>query len=218
MTDKKKRILDIRGWFPQEPYLISKRSRLIQDKSPPPIMPAYKLSTVKFTVVFTIFWMMFYGYMLFTSFSAWYTISGLQIAAWAIAGSLIGILSGWGYNRNQLKRLASNYQISVNGTDMALLVVPFILFVVFCFLAAWSMPIRLGVVLQGLLISVYGWGSSEGITRTVLLAYFERKENMCIMQSWWDSGLVLIPRAPDSFSNHSGASNRKDSIRSQIKV
>jgi hypothetical protein len=210
----------IRGWFPREPYLISTRSKIKQEnRPPPPIIPAYKLSAIKFAGGYAIFWIIFYGLMFFAFNPGRYPISGLQVAVWVIAGSAIGIFSGAAYTKNQLRRLMRDYQIFVDGKDIALLGVPIILFTFFVFLVSLSIPSSIGVyVSQGLMISVYSWGDSFVITRTIQLATFERRENMRIMQSWWNTDLVLIPKAPDSFLNNLKVSDRRDSIGSLITV
>ena len=117
--------------------------------------------------------------------------------AWIIAGSTIGVISSALYTKRQFIRLLEDYQYSINGKDLALRMVPIILFVIFGF------SVNLPAALQGLLFSVYAWGVSDGVVSVALFAIFEKREKMRIMQSWFGGGLVLIPKPPTSNVNRS---------------
>jgi MFS family permease len=195
----------IHGWFPQEPCLISSTLKLTQEKKqPPPFIPSeYKVSATKYVSALAIFWITFYGLLFTYSISSTAPfmlniISGFQVAAWIIAGAAVGTISCALFTRNLLKRLARNYQTSVNEKDMTLFIITIVLFSVFGYLVSWfSNPsVYLIPNLRGLLISVFALGVSIVVTQAVLFAAFERKENMRIMQRWFGPGFVLIPKPP----------------------
>jgi hypothetical protein len=189
----------IRGWFPQEPYLISTRSKLKEEKNLLPLIipPQYKVSALKFSVMFSIFWIIVYGYMFFSSFNPGRGIvSGFQVALWVIAGLAVGTISCAVFTNNQLGRLLKEYKtISLNKKDWVLLVAPMVLFFILSISVSWSIY---GSPSQELLISFFAWGVSSEITRVALFANFEKKEKMRIMQTWFGEGFVLIPKAPVS--------------------
>lgn len=195
MTAKKSLENRIRGWFPKEPYLISTRVKMdCETKKPSPIIPSgYNLSSTKLLAGLTIFWIIFYGYFFFYAFNIfWRPISAFQIVAWIISGLAVGVISHMLYTKNQLSRLSKDYQFTMNGKDGVLLIVPMVLFFIFAgvansFLYSSS---------QLWLISAYTFAVSGLITRIILFADFEKKENMRLMQSWWGSTIILLPKAP----------------------
>lgn len=206
----------IRGWLPKEPYLISTRVKVdCETKQQPPIIPSgYNLSATKVAGAFAIFWIILYGFTSFTFLNLErYSISAFQIVAWIIAGLTVGAISGAIFTQNQLSRLSKDYQISTNGKDMVLLIVPTVLFFIFGFFVSWSIygAMRLPIF-QGFLISVYAWGISIEIIRYVLFFAFEKRENMRIMQSWFGFLFVLIPKAPNSNVNRSEKATKQETL------
>lgn len=197
MTVKKGLENRIRGWFPHDPTMISTGLKVTRESKQPPLMipSEYKVSATKFLGGLTIFWITFYGYFFFYAFNIfWRPISVFQIVAWIIVGLVFGVISHMLYTKNQLSRLSKDYQFTMNGRDGVLLIVPMVLFFVFTgvansFLYSSS---------QVWLISVYTFAVSGLITRIILLAAFEKKENMRLMQSWWGSTIFLVPKAPNS--------------------
>lgn len=185
----------IRGWFPKEPTVISTRLKVNhENKQPPLIIPSdYKLSATKIAGAFAIFWLIFYGFIFFTSFSPTRNpISSFQIVAWIIAGLAVGLISNAIVTKNQLTRISKDYQFTPNGKDVVLVIVPIILLSIF----SGFVSLFLYSSLQVWLISIYAWGISFEITRIVLFAAFEKKENMRLMQSWWGANIILVPKAP----------------------
>jgi len=197
----------IRGWFPQEPRIttiLKANYRKTENNQPPLIIPSeYTLSTTKFTAGYAIFWIVFYGFMFFTSINLEkYDISGLEVGAWLIAGLAVGAISFGISTKNLLRRLLKDYRSSVSIKDMILLIAPILLGITGLFVSysIYGSNMRL-LPLQGFLISVYAWGFSAVITRVTLLVTFEKRENMRIMQSWFRNGFVLIPKPPNSKVN-----------------
>ena len=190
----------VRGWFPKEPYLISTRVKVDSETKQQSLVipPGYDVSATKFAGASAIFWIIFYGFMTFTSLDLErYPISAFQVVAWIIAGLTVGTITGAMFTKNQLARLSKDYQFFLNGKDMVLLLVPTILFFIFGVFVSWFFPSGLHVPhFQGLLISLYAWGISIEITRIVLFYAFEKRENMRLMQSWLGMGIFLIPKAP----------------------
>ena len=187
----------IRGWFPQEPYAISTRLKVNhENKQPPLIIPLeYKVSTTKFLGGFAVFWIVFYGYIFFSSFNLInHPVSAFQMVAWIIAGLAIGVISDTVFTKNQLNRLSKDYQFTTNGKDWGLLIVPMVLFFIFSGFVSWFLYSSL----QLWVISVYSWAVSSQLTRVLLFAAFERKENMRTMQSWWGTRIFLVSKAPSN--------------------
>jgi len=128
----------IRGWFPQEPHLISASVKMDSEiKQPPTVIKSeYNLSATKFAGAFALFWILFYGFVIFTTFSPGReSVLGFQVVSWIIAGLIFGIITGAMCTKNQLNRLSKEYQILPNRKDMILLFVSnnFILyFLYFC--------------------------------------------------------------------------------------
>ncbi len=179
-----------------------------ENKQPPLIIPSeYKLSATKFAAGLAIFWLMLYGFTIFTSLDLErYPISAFQVVAWIIAGLAVGTISSAMFTLNQLGRLSKYYQFSTNGKDIVLFIVPTVLFFIFGFFGGRS----IGIGVQGFLISGYAWGLSLQITRIVMLLAFERKENMRLMQSWWGPNIFLMPKAPNINVNRSDAATKKE--------
>jgi hypothetical protein len=224
MTDKKKRILDIRGWFPQEPLTISTRLKVNNENRQPPLIipPEYKISATKVAGATAIFWIILYSSTFFTFLNIErYPIPGFQAAAWITAGLAVGTISCAAFTKNQLSRLSRNYRFSTDTKDVVLLIVPAVLFFMFGFFISWSISdvARHLPSLQGLLFSFYAWGVSFEITRVVLFASFEKRENMRIVQSWFGGEFLLIPKAPSSNVNRSETTaNRELPSLSEVTV
>ncbi len=215
MTLKKRLEHRIRGWFPKEPYIISARLNVEhEDKKPPQVIPPeYKVSATKVTGAFAIFWTIFYGYLFFTILDLKrYPVSSFQIVPWIIAGTVVGVIIGSMFTKNQLGRLSREYQFSINGKDMVLLIVPLVLFFVFGFSVglSYSFTSMSITVMHGFLISFLSLGISLQIIRYVLFVAFEKKENMRIVQSWFGYGFLLIPKAPNSNVNHSETTAKQE--------
>ena len=180
----------IRGWFPKEPYIISTRLNVDYETKKPPqvIPPEYKVSATKVVGAIAIFWTILYGYISFTILDfERYPVSSFQIVPWIIAGTVVGVIIGTIFTKNQLRRLSRDYQFSINGKDMVLLIVPLVLFFVFGISVSLSYSFtNMSIpVMQGFLISFLSLGISLQIIRYVLFVAFEKKENMRIVQSWF---------------------------------
>lgn len=205
MTTKKTLENRIRGWFPQEQTMINTRLKVNHEyKQPPLVIPSeYKVSATKLLGGLTIFFIIFYGYMFFFAFNNFaanfdrHPVSAFQIVVWIIVGLAVGVISDAIVTKNQLSRLSKDYQFYTNGKDWVLLIVPMILFFIF----GGYVSLFLYSSLQVLLISVYCWGVSYQLTRVLLFAAFERKENMRIMQAWWGTNIFLVPKAPNNNAN-----------------
>ena len=57
----------VRGWFPQEPYIISRQIRQVKvdhETKQPPLMipPQYKVSATKTAGIMLIYWIILYGF------------------------------------------------------------------------------------------------------------------------------------------------------------
>jgi hypothetical protein len=200
-----KKILEsrIRGWFPHEPSLITKGLQVNNEYKQPPqiIPPRYNASATKLLGGYTIFWIIFYGYFFIYFFNfvifnfGSHPVSALQIVGWIIAGSAVGVIPHAIVTKNQLSRLSKDYQFHTNKKDWVLLFVPMILFLCLSSLV----NVFLYSSLRMLLISFYCWGVSSQLTRIILFAAFEKRENMRLMQSWWESTtIILLPKPPNS--------------------
>lgn len=200
----------VRGWFPQEPYMISTRVKVkLETKQSPPLIipPQYKVSATKVAGAFAVFWIIFYGFILFTILDLeTYPISAFQIVAWIIVGIAVGTISSMYLIKNQLKRLSKEYQLIPNGKDLVIATAPILLFFLigsFIIYSVQGPSIGLST-LGGLLISLYSWGISIQITRFVLFVAFEKKENMRLMQGWLEGKIILIPKPPEGQLNMRG--------------
>jgi hypothetical protein len=194
MTVKKSLENRIRGWFPHEPTMISTRLEMTRESKQPPLIipPEYNVNATKFAGAFSIFSIIFWGFMIFSIDFTMHPISAFQIVAWIIAGLAVGVISEAVFTKNQLSRLSKDYQFTTNGKDWVLLIVPMILFFIFGGYVSWL----INSSIQWFVISVYAWGVSYLLTRFILLAAFEKKTNMRLMQSWWGSTIILVPKAP----------------------
>ncbi len=186
----------IRGWFPQEPHMISTKVKVNYENRQQPLIipPEYHVNATKATGVFAIFWIIPVGFITFTILNLErYPVSALQVVTWIIAGLIFGTISNALFTQNQLSRLSKDCQAQGNGKDAPLLIIPIVLFLVLGGFVSWS----IGSALQGILISEYAWGISFAMTRSIMFITFEKKEGMRIMQSWSGSGgFVLIPKPP----------------------
>ena len=215
MTFKRSLENRIRGWFPKEPYMISTRTNIDYETKKPPLVipPEYKVSATKVAGAFAIFWTMLYGYFSFTILDfERYPVSSFQIVPWIIAGTVVGVIISTIFTKNQLRRLSRDYQFSINGKDMVLLIAPLVLFFVFGISVGLSYSFtNMSIpVMQGFLISFLSLGISLQIIRYVLFVAFEKKENMSIVQSWFGFGFFLIPKAPNSNVSHSETTAKKE--------
>ena len=104
---------------------------------------------------------------------------------WIIVGLAVGIIPQAIVTKNQLNRLSKDYQFTTNGKDMVLLIVPVVLFFIFGIFFGWFSYYSVWVLCGFLFILL---GVSYQLTRGVLFAAFERKENMRLMQSWLGTG------------------------------
>jgi hypothetical protein len=185
----------IKGWFPQEPYGISTRFKADYQKKQPPLIipPQYNVSATKVAGAFAVFWIILYGFLLsFTINLEVYPVSAFQVTAWIITGSAWGVISCAILIRNQLSRLSKEYQFSTNIQDIVLVMVPTVLFFVVSSTLSWST----------MLVSLYALGVFIQITRCVMFVNFERKENMRLMQGWWEAKIFLVPEAPKNQDSH----------------
>jgi hypothetical protein len=91
MTVKKSLENRIRGWFPHEPTMISTRLEMTRESKQPPLIipPEYNVNATKFAGAFSIFSIIFWGFMIFSIDFTMHPISAFQIVAWIIAGSSI---------------------------------------------------------------------------------------------------------------------------------
>ena len=187
----------IRGWFPHEPTLISTRLMVNHEyKQPPLIIPSeYNVSSTKITGGFAVFWTIFFGLNFLTSFNfGIHSIPLFQIISWILAGLTVGIISTTILTKNQLSRLSKDYQFTPNKKEFVLLIVPIVLFFIFGGFVNWFLYSSLHLWL----LSLLSWGVCTLITRTILFAAFEKKENMRLMQSWTGTDIFLVPKAPNS--------------------
>jgi hypothetical protein len=195
----------IRGWFPQEPYMISTRFKVenIDKRQPPIIPPGYNVSSTKVAGIVAILYIIIYGFSSFYNLNfEEYAISVFQGVAWIIFGVAAGTISSIIFTQNQLGRLLKDYQFSTNGQDLVLLIVPLVLFSIFVFFVSFSFNGIMHITaLQGCVISVFAYGVSMLIIRYVLFLAFEKNENMRLMQSWGGKLMILIPKAPESNVN-----------------
>ncbi len=136
MTVKRTLQSRIRGWFPQEPHMMSTRFKAeYENKRQPPIIPPeYNVSATKTNAAIGIFLIIFFGYMTYASYSiARNPTLTLQVFAWIIASLAVGAISSIMFAQNQFNRLSKDYQVRTNRKDIALLVIPTFLLFVFCF-------------------------------------------------------------------------------------
>lgn len=209
----------VRGWFPQEPYLIKTMVRMNTEKQQNPlVIPAdCNLSATKLAMALAIIWIVFYGY--FSLINIRYSISAFQVMAWVIAGSAFGVLLHLIITKRQLDRLSRNYRMSPTGGETLLVIISEILFFIFAGFVSWFMSASLQLTLQGLLVSIYSWGVSIFITKPVLFTIFEKRAKMSIVQSWWGLEVFLIPKPPNRTVNgwksrlHFGDTNNESKER-----
>jgi hypothetical protein len=193
----------IRGWLPKEPSLTGLPTINMQFrkqykiKEPPSIIPAeYHLSFTKYTVAFTVFFILIYGFMFFITPPEKFTISALQSLAWIIAGLAAGTIIGKVFTNNQLVRLSENIKTKTTAKDLFFLVVPLIAFFILGYFASTYFYAISVYHLQGLLISIYSLEVSLLVMRCYLLYAFEKRENMRIVNSWFGLYFFLVPKAP----------------------
>jgi hypothetical protein len=141
--------------------------------------------------------MFFFAFNNFSSISNRHPVSAFQIVAWIIVGLAVGVISDAILAKNQFSRILRNYQFSNVGKDWGLYFVLVVLFVGFGGFVCWFLYSSLQ--LWGIL--VYSFGVSSQLTRVLLFAAFERKENMRLMQSWWGTDIFLVPKPPNSNTN-----------------
>ena len=203
MTVKKTLQNRIRGWFPQEPYRISTRIKVDYENihQPPTIMPNYNVSATKAAGVGAILWTIVYGFLFSTILQfERYPVTAFQIVAWIAVGSAIGIISAMMGTKNQLSRLLKDFKFYPNGKDIALQIVPMVVYVIS---GSFTIFFILGSNIyappsQGFAFSVYALSVFIFVTRPFLFFAFERRENMRLMQSWVGGEIILIPKAPKS--------------------
>ncbi|MCW4000202.1 MAG: hypothetical protein NWE93_08175 [Candidatus Bathyarchaeota archaeon] len=191
----------IRGWFPQEPRLIcSANLQGHEAKQPPRIIPSdYTLSTTKYAVVLAVFNVVLFGFM---SFSIGLELrASLVTAAWVTMGAAAGLVCSWALTTRQLGVLAKEYHYRFTAKELVLLLLIAAMPITGGF-ACWSIY---GRDLSPFLALLYPWVVSFAITRPLLLAAFERKNDMRIVQSTWGTGMYLIPKPPqDNISSRAG--------------
>ena len=165
------------------------------------IPPEYNISATKVTGEIAFFWIIFYSLLtfFFLNLKIYNPYSGFQVVAWIFVGSAIGAISGMMYTKNQLRRLSKDHLIYPNGKDIILFIVPILILVLPSFFISWFVYGALirGLALLGLLISVFAFGISEQVVKYLLFHVYEKKENMRLMQSLFESGIVVIPKAPN---------------------
>lgn len=190
----------IRGWFPHEPTMISTRLMVNHEyKQPPLIIPfEYNVSATKVAGGFAVFFTLFLGLMFLTSFNfGFHSIPLFQIIAWLLAGLTIGMIANTLITKYQLGRLSRDYQFTPNRKDLIIFIVPLVLFSIFGGFVNWFLYSSL----QLWLLSLLSLGVSSQLTRTILFAAYEKRENMRLMQSWTGNGIFLVPKGPTSNTN-----------------
>jgi hypothetical protein len=197
MTVKKSLENRIRCWFPQEATMISTRLIVNHENKQPPLIipPEYNVSATKLAGGFAVLWIILFGFIIFDTSNLslrWYNISLFQIVAWIIAGLVVGVISGTIFARNQLGRLSKDFKFSANKKDAVVLIVPMGVFFIFGGFVSWFLQSSLELWA----ILVYSWALSYQIPRVLLFAVFEKNTNMRLMQSWWGSTIILVPKAP----------------------
>jgi hypothetical protein len=200
MTLKKSLENRIRGWFPQEPTVIAKSLQVNNEYKQPPqiIHPQYNVSATRIVGGFAVFWIILFGLWFLMFFNLeFHAIPPVQIMAWILAGLTVGIISNTMLTKNQLRRLSKDNQFTPNKKDQLYFSVPIVLFSIFGGFANWFLYSSL----QVWLISLLSWAVSSQITRTILFAVFEKKENMRLMQNWLEPKIILIPKAPNNNVN-----------------
>lgn len=168
-------------------------------KQPPLIIPPqYNVSATKIAGGYAILWILFLGFEVLTSFNLeFHPIPLFQIMAWILAGLIVGIVSEALRTKNQLSRLSNDYQFTPNKKDQLFVIVPIVLFSILSGFVNWFLYSSL----QVWLISNLSWIVSSQITRTILFAAFEKKENMRLIQNWLEPKIILIPKPPNSSTN-----------------
>ena len=197
MTVKKNLENRIRGWFPQEPTMISARLKVNHEYKQPPLIipPQYNASATKIAGGFAVFRILFLGLELVMSFNLeFHAIPPFQIMAWLFAGLTIGIISNTMLTKNQLTRLSNDYQFTPNKKDQLILLLPLVSFSILGGFVNWFLYSSL----QAWLISILSYTVSFFLIKTLLFAAFERKQNMRLMQSWLEITVFLVPKAPNN--------------------
>ncbi len=198
----------IRGWFPQEPYLLNTQVKVecevkIKTKQPPfMIRQDYTGSATKIALTVAILWILIYCFTSLIVFSLQPNNITLLVA-WAIVGVVVGVFSGKKYTQNQLQRLLKEVEIYLNKKDMILAIVPMLIMLSFSYLVNWFLfdALTRHSILLGALVSVYAFSISQQVTRFTLFRGFEKKTGMQLMQSWFESGIAVIPKAPNNNQN-----------------
>lgn len=187
----------LRGWFPKEPQLISRSCRIgIAAKQPPLIIrPEYTLSATKYVGALAIFGIIFYGFLFSSLNFEWNPFSVFQFTAWIILGVTIGTMSSMVYTRKELGRLSRNFQTNTNWKDAILLYfAPIFVFALFGFFVS---RVLFSLTLTGFILSLYAYVVSSLLTRYGLMHFYEKTENMRIMQGWFEGGFAVIPKPPN---------------------
>jgi hypothetical protein len=205
MTAKKTLENRIRGWFPQEPYRINTKVNselgFERNKSPLTIPLGYNLSATKVAGAQAVFLTLILAFCISSeilSIVRGYTAFNFFNVLWLICGSIIGTILGLIITRNQLNLLSREYKlIQINKKEIILFIIPAVIYFTvtgFFFLA-----------LQNLLwwgnYAIFCWGAPLFLIRYFLFVAYERRENLCLVQSWWNSGIYVIPKPPCNNSN-----------------
>jgi hypothetical protein len=214
MNAKKSLENRIRGWFPQEPIL--KKTFQVQSvrvkadsepKQPPLIIsPWSNTSAKKVAGGVIVLWIIISSIFLSMNLNLNYPFSPAFQVSCVLAGLAVGAISGFFVTRKEVRSFSRNHQILPNTRNTTLLVIcTVVIFVVFfaIFLFTKGFSAYLGLVANGLVLSVYPAILSMSTVRYFAYSAFEKRENMRLVQSWTGGGLFVIPKAPDSISSRS---------------
>jgi hypothetical protein len=189
----------IRGWFPKEPILISSHVKVkagFETTQPPWVIPrGYDVGATKVAGAYAIFWTVITLLNMIISSLSFEEHGVMPVfgVLWIIVGLAIGVISSTIVTRSQLSRLSREYKFSANKKEAILLIVPVAVFFAFGFpYFVWLSSIL------WFWASLLAWGIPVGVIRYVLFYSYEKRENMRLVQSWWGTGIFVIPKPPNN--------------------
>jgi hypothetical protein len=207
-----KRLLSkIRGWFPTEPYSLSKGVKEDSKTKTQPIAipPGYDLSATLIAGLTTVFYAILGSLLIISFFSLERSITFAFLVAWIIAGLTIGAISGTVETRNQLKRLSKGHPLKTSKEDLIILIIPlFLLFIVGQYLSINYIGLR-SLALLSDLSAVFAFAVIVQVIRYGLFLAYEKREKVCLMQSSLRGRIIAIPKAPNGNENQVNFVNRR---------
>ncbi len=189
----------IRGWFPTEPYSVSTGVKKdSKSKTQPIAIPyGYDLSATLVAGLTTVFYAVLGSLLIISFFSLERSISLTFIVAWIIAGLTIGAISGAIETKNQLKRLSKGHQLKTSKEDLIILIMPlFLLFIFGQYLSINYIGLRTSALL-GDLSAVFAFAVIAQAIRYGSFWAYEKRGNMCLMQSSFRGRVIAIPKSTD---------------------